>query len=50
MDGRKESSHQLQDRLAPDDNRLAPSISMEMEHKRACDGSDEDPDVPPGFG
>ena len=50
MDGRKESSRQLQDWLAPDDNRLAPGMSTEMEHKRACDGSDEDPNVLPGFG
>ncbi|XP_009362822.2 uncharacterized protein LOC103952859 [Pyrus x bretschneideri] len=46
----KGSSHQLQDRMDSVDNRLEPGISTDMEHKQACDGSDEDPDVPPGFG
>ncbi|TQE10114.1 hypothetical protein C1H46_004284 [Malus baccata] len=47
----KGSSHQLQDRMDDSvDNRMAPGISTDMEHKQACDGSDEDPDVPPGFG
>ncbi|KAB2620739.1 leucine--tRNA ligase [Pyrus ussuriensis x Pyrus communis] len=30
--------------------RLAPGKSTKMEHKQACDDSDEDLDVPPGFG
>ncbi|KAB2631102.1 hypothetical protein D8674_008621 [Pyrus ussuriensis x Pyrus communis] len=30
--------------------RLALVMSTEMEHKQACDDSDEDLDVPPGFG
>lgn len=27
-----------------------PAVSTEMEQKQPCDDSDEDPDVPPGFG
>lgn len=29
---------------------LPPGFSKDVEHAQPCDGSDEDPDVPPGFG
>ncbi|XP_004298718.1 PREDICTED: uncharacterized protein LOC101307693 [Fragaria vesca subsp. vesca] len=42
----------LQDKMETEDvdRVVAPGFSTDMEHKEGCDGSDEDPDVPPGFG
>ncbi|KAJ0105033.1 hypothetical protein Patl1_18593 [Pistacia atlantica] len=44
VEQQKEENHHSRDVLEP------PGFSMDMEHKQPCDGSDEDPDVPPGFG
>ncbi|CAL5198072.1 unnamed protein product [Lathyrus oleraceus] len=47
----KEDSHPSQDTLVEDDHNIAPSgFSKDMEHSPVADCSDEDPDVPPGFG
>ncbi|KAM5572668.1 hypothetical protein ABKV19_012621 [Rosa sericea] len=42
----------LQDKMDAEgvDRVVAPGFSTDAEHKQECDGSDEDPDVPPGFG
>ncbi|KAK9927379.1 hypothetical protein M0R45_024564 [Rubus argutus] len=42
---------QLQDKMDTEDvdHVVAPRFSADAEHKQACE-SDEDPDVPPGFG
>ncbi|XP_044476447.1 uncharacterized protein LOC123203997 isoform X2 [Mangifera indica] len=40
----KEGIHHSKDVLQP------PGFSIDVEHKQLCDCSDEDPDVPPGFG
>ncbi|KAA8521954.1 hypothetical protein F0562_012732 [Nyssa sinensis] len=47
-----EVPHPPQDVLEPDsvDLSLPPGFSAVMVPKQPCDGSDEDPDVPPGFG
>ncbi|TKY55372.1 hypothetical protein E2542_SST19787 [Spatholobus suberectus] len=49
---RKEDSHPSQDTLSEDDvnNNAPPAFSMDVEQKPPSDCSDEDPDVPPGFG
>ncbi|KAJ0105194.1 hypothetical protein Patl1_19461 [Pistacia atlantica] len=44
VEQQKEENHHSRDVLEP------PGFSTDMEHKQPCDGSDEDPDVPPGFG
>ncbi|CAK9173106.1 unnamed protein product [Ilex paraguariensis] len=48
----KEEHCPSQDVLEPDgiDLGAPPGFSAVMELKKPCDGSDEDPDVPPGFG
>ncbi|KAJ1419162.1 hypothetical protein SESBI_15434 [Sesbania bispinosa] len=47
----KEDSHLSQDTLGEDDNSIAPpGFSIVVEHSPPSDCSDEDPDVPPGFG
>lgn len=49
----KEDSHPSQDTLGEDDvnsNAPPPGFSMDVEQKPSSDCSDEDPDVPPGFG
>ncbi|KAJ1419166.1 hypothetical protein SESBI_15438 [Sesbania bispinosa] len=47
----KEDSHLSQDTLGEDDNSVAPpGFSIVVEHNPPSDCSDEDPDVPPGFG
>lgn len=51
MAERKEDSHPSQDTLGEDDNSNAPpGFSKDVEHNPPSDCSDEDPDVPPGFG
>lgn len=48
----KKELHHVEDVVEPDalDPGSPPGFSASMEHKQPCDGSDEDPDVPPGFG
>lgn len=48
----KQEAHHSQDVLETDSlNATTPTaVSTVMEQKQPCDGSDEDPDVPPGFG
>lgn len=43
---------QLEDLAGPEnfDNGAPPGFSSAFEHKHSTDASDEDPDVPPGFG
>ncbi|KAL5064398.1 hypothetical protein RYX36_026135 [Vicia faba] len=49
--GCKVDSHPSQDTLVEDDHNIAPpGFSKEMEHSPVADCSDEDPEVPPGFG
>ncbi|KAJ7952405.1 Adenosine monophosphate-protein transferase and cysteine protease ibpA [Quillaja saponaria] len=52
IEERKEESHHSEDTLDVDDvsGRAPPGFSAEMECSKLSDGSDEDPDVPPGFG
>lgn len=47
-----EDNHHSHDVLNPEDVDLhvPPGFSVDMEQKQLCSGSDEDPDVPPGFG
>ncbi|PRQ17900.1 hypothetical protein RchiOBHm_Chr7g0200011 [Rosa chinensis] len=47
-----EHREMLQDKMDTEgvDRIVAPGVSTDTEHKQECDGSDEDPDVPPGFG
>ncbi|KAK7330665.1 hypothetical protein VNO77_24863 [Canavalia gladiata] len=49
---RKEDSHPSQDTLGEDDvnSNAPPGFSKDVEHNPPSDCSDEDPDVPPGFG
>lgn len=51
MTERQEGTPQLQDKMDTEDvdHVVAPRFSADAEHKQACE-SDEDPDVPPGFG
>ncbi|XP_059643140.1 uncharacterized protein LOC132285000 [Cornus florida] len=48
----KEEPHPSQDDVEPDnlDLSLPPGFSAIVEPKKPCNGSDEDPDLPPGFG
>ena len=49
---RTEDSHPLQDPLGEDNVKSSapPGFSMDVDHNPLSDCSDEDPDVPPGFG
>lgn len=47
----KEDSHLPQNTLGEDDHKNAPpGFSIDAEHNPPADCSDEDPDLPPGFG
>ncbi|XP_062027940.1 uncharacterized protein LOC133743887 [Rosa rugosa] len=48
----EEHREMLQDKMDTEgvDRVVAPGVSTDTERKQECDGSDEDPDVPPGFG
>lgn len=56
MEENKDDPHQSQDLLEPEDVDLgvppgfSTDISADLQQKLPSDGSDEDPDVPPGFG
>lgn len=52
MTEHQEGTPQLQDKMDTEDidHVVAPGFSADTEHKQACESSDEDPDVPPGFG
>ncbi|XP_021901792.1 uncharacterized protein LOC110817517 isoform X1 [Carica papaya] len=51
-EGQKEDSRHSANMLEADDadHSLPPGFSADVEQKQPSDGSDEDPEVPPGFG